>query len=137
VRNKGGPAASYDVEDGVDRGDPMYTMILLLYLQQGLDVTLDQASLRGEFKTQAICEAAARKLRGPMPIPRNLQAAWQDVMCIKIASGVHVNDMPPVALGKLLEQDPPLNCQAEGAWARVAEMCRAQERTGNQDPARR
>ena len=115
----------------------MYTMILLLYLQQGLDVTLDQASLRGEFKTQASCEAAARKLRGPMPIPRNLQAAWQDVMCIKIASGVHVNDMPPVALGKLLEADPPLNCQAEGAWARVAEMCRTQERPGNQDPTRR
>jgi hypothetical protein len=105
----------------------MYTMILLLYLQQGLDVTLDQARLRGEFKTQASCEAAARKLRGPMPIPRNLQAAWQDVMCIKIASGVQVNDMLPVELGKLLEADPPLNCQAEGAWARVAEMCRARE----------
>lgn len=115
----------------------MYTMILLLYLQQGLDVTLDQARLRGEFKTQASCEAAARKLRGPMPIPRDLQAAWQDVMCIKIASGVQVNDMLPVELGKLLEANPPLGCQAENAWARVAEMCRRQERAGKQDPTQR
>ena len=102
----------------------MYTMILLLYLQQGLDVTLDQANLRGEFATHAACETAARKLRGPLPIPHNVQAAWQDVMCIKLAGSVHVNAMKPVELGKLLELHPPLNCQAEGAWARVAEMCR-------------
>ena len=101
----------------------MYTMILLLYLQQGLDVTLDQAKLRGEFANQAACETAARKLRGPIPIPRNLQAAWQDVMCIKLANNVHVNEMKPVELGTLLQLNPPLNCQAEGAWARVAEMC--------------
>ena len=74
----------------------MYTMILLLYLQQGLDVTLDQANLRGEFATQAACETAARKLRGPLPIPHNVQAAWQDVMCIKLAGNVHVNPMKPV-----------------------------------------
>ena len=39
----------------------MVTMILLLYLQQGLDVTLDQANLRGEYPTMAACEAEARK----------------------------------------------------------------------------
>lgn len=101
----------------------MYTMILLLYLQSGLDVTLDQANLRGEFRTKAACEAAAAKLRGPIPIPRNVQAAWQDVMCIKLNPNVGVNQMKPVELGKLLQQNPPLGCQAEGAWARVAEMC--------------
>jgi hypothetical protein len=101
----------------------MFTMILLLYFQQGLDVTLDQANLRGEYRTMADCEAAARKLRGPIPIPRNMQAAWQDAMCIKLNNNVHVNAMKPVDLGKLLQQHPPLGCQAEGAWARVAEMC--------------
>lgn len=102
----------------------MYTMILLLYLQQGLAVTLDQARLRGEFPNESACETAARKLRGPIPIPRNMQAAWQDVMCVKLANDVHVNDMKPVELGTLLQSNPPLDCQAEGAWARVAEMCR-------------
>jgi hypothetical protein len=104
-------------------GDTMFTMILLLYFQQGLDVTLDQANLRGEYRTMADCERAARKLRGPIPIPRNTQAAWQDAMCIKINNNVRVNDMKPVELGRLLQQNPPLGCQAEGAWARVAEMC--------------
>jgi hypothetical protein len=101
----------------------MYTMILLLYLQSGLDVSLDQANLRGEFKTRAACEAAADKLRGPIPIPRNVQAAWQDAMCIKLDNNVRVNEMRPIELGRLLQQNPPLGCQAEGAWARVAEMC--------------
>ncbi len=101
----------------------MYTMILLLYLQSGLDVTLDQANLRGEFRSMDECEAAARKLRGPIPIPRNVQAAWQDVMCIRINPNVSVNQMQPVELGKLLQEHPPLGCQAEGAWERVAEMC--------------
>jgi hypothetical protein len=101
----------------------MYTMILLLYLQSGLDVTLDQANLRGEYRSNAACEEAAAKLRGPVPIPHNVQAAWQDVMCIKLNPNVRVNDMKPVELGKLLQQHPPLGCQAEGAWARVAELC--------------
>jgi len=101
----------------------MYTMILLLYLQSGLDVTLDQANLRGEYRSKAACEDAAAKLRGPVPIPRHVQAAWQDVMCIKLNPNVHVNDMKPIELGKLLQQHPPLGCQAEGAWARVAELC--------------
>jgi hypothetical protein len=106
-----------------ETGGQMFTMILLLYFQQGLDVTLDQANLRGEYHTMADCEAAARKLRGPIPTPRNMQAAWQDAMCIKLGNNVHVNAMKPVDLGKLLQRQPPQGCQADGAWARVAEMC--------------
>ena len=113
----------------------MYTMILLLYLQSGLDVTLDQANLRGEFRKKAECEAAAAKLRGPIPIPRNVQAAWQDVMCIKLNPNVSVNQMKPIELGKLLQQNPPLGCQAEGAWERVAEMCGPQPQPPGPPPA--
>jgi hypothetical protein len=115
-------------EGEIGGGIPMYTMILLLYLQSGLDVTLDQANLRGEFRSKGACEAAAAKLRGPIPIPRNVQAAWQDVMCIKLNRNVSVNQMKPIELGRLLQQNPPLGCQAEGAWARVAEMCVAEPR---------
>jgi len=115
----------------------MFTMILLLYLQQGLDVTLDQANLRGSYPTQAACEAAARKLRGPMPIPRNLQAAWQDVMCIKLANNVRVNDMKRIELGTLLQQHPPLGCQAEGAWDRVAALCTGPEQAAAAERDRR
>ena len=101
----------------------MYTMILLMYLQQNLDVSLDQANLKGQYMSQGDCEAAARKLRGPLPIPANYAAAWQDVMCVKIANNVRVNDMKPVDLAKALQQYAPLHCQAEGAWERMAEMC--------------
>jgi hypothetical protein len=109
----------------------MYTMILLLYLQQGLDVTLDQSNLRGQYMKQGECEAAARKLRGPVPIPRNYSAAWQDVMCIKINTNVRVNDMKPIDLSKALQAYAPLHCQAEGAWERMAELCRAPDQPGN------
>lgn len=101
----------------------MVTMILLLYLQTGLDVTLDGAHLRGEYRTMAECETEARKLRGPLPIPSNVQAAWQDVMCITVNDNVHVNGMKPIDLGQLLQQHPPLGCQGDGAWAHVAELC--------------
>jgi len=109
----------------------MYTMILLLYLQQGLDVTLDQASLRGQFLKQGECESAARKLRGPVPIPRNYSAAWEDVMCIKVNTNVRVNEMKPIDLAKALQAYAPLHCQAEGAWERIAELCRAPEQPGD------
>jgi hypothetical protein len=102
----------------------VYTMILLLYLQQGLDVTLDRASLRGEFHKQADCEAAAGKLRGPLPIPRTHDAAWQDVMCILVAGNVHVNPGEPLDLARALEEQAPLRCQADGAWTRLVELCR-------------
>jgi hypothetical protein len=111
----------------------MYTMILLLYLQQGLDVTLDQANLRGQFLKQGECETAARKLRGPVPIPGNYSAAWEDVMCIKVNTNVRVNDMKPIDLSKALQAYAPLHCQAEGAWERIAELCRAPEQPGNHE----
>lgn len=109
----------------------MYTMILLLYLQQGLDVSLDQANLRGQYLKQGECETAARRLRGPVPIPRNYSAAWQDVMCIKVNTNVRVNEMKPIDLSKALQAYAPLRCQAEGAWERMAELCRASEQPGN------
>ena len=54
----------------------MYTMILLLYLQQGADVSLDGVRLRGTFRNRAACERAAVALRGAVPIPSNYAAAW-------------------------------------------------------------
>jgi hypothetical protein len=102
----------------------MYTIILLLYLQQGLDVTLDQTRLRGRYPTRARCEAAAARLRGPLPIPRSHDAAWQDALCIPIARNVEVNEAEPLDLARALAQNPPLHCQADGAWERLAELCR-------------
>jgi hypothetical protein len=102
----------------------MYTMILLLYLQQGLDVTLDHASLRGRYQRMSDCETAARALRGPVPIPHNYAAAWQDVLCFPIDANVTVNEMKPLDLAKALQAYAPLNCQADGAWERIAALCR-------------
>lgn len=116
----------------------MYTMILLMYLQQNLDVSLDQARLRGQYATQAGCEAAARKLRGPLPIPHNYAAAWQDVMCVRINNNVRVNEAAPLDLAAALRQYAPLRCQADGAWERAAQMCRpsgGEEGTGTEDRA--
>lgn len=101
----------------------MFTMIMLLYLQQGIDVTLDHASLRGEFSTRAQCEAAAVRVRGPVPIPRNYSAAWHDVLCVPINRQVRVNEAAPVDLGKMLQKEPPQGCQTEGSWRRIAELC--------------
>ena len=42
----------------------MFTMILLLYLQQHRDVSLESTSLRGTFQTKKACEAAAVRARG-------------------------------------------------------------------------
>jgi hypothetical protein len=106
----------------------MFTIILLLYLQQNRDVTLDHASLRGEFRSKRECEAAATRLRGPVPVPRTYSAAWNDALCVPIDRQVRVNQMQPVDLGKLLQQQPPAGCQAEGAWRRIAELCKPPER---------
>ncbi|WP_296952341.1 hypothetical protein [uncultured Massilia sp.] len=113
----------------------MYTMILLLYLQQNLDVSLDRAQLRGQYLRQADCEAAARDLRGPLPVPRNADAAWQDVLCVKIANNVRVNQMKPLDLAAALQAHAPLRCQAEGAWERLVALCRdpAPRRGGDED----
>jgi hypothetical protein len=56
-------------------------------------------------------------------------------MCIKLNRNVSVNQMKPIELGRLLQQNPPLGCQAEGAWARVAEMCVAGEKAPPADAA--
>jgi hypothetical protein len=105
----------------------MFTMILLLYLQQNRDVTLEHASLRGTYRDRAACEAAAVRLRGPVPIPSGYAAAWHDAQCMRIDRNVRVNDVPPADLGALLRARPPDGCQATGAWRRVAELCRPAE----------
>jgi hypothetical protein len=119
----------------------MYTMILLLYLQSGLDVTLDQANLRGEFKTKAACEAAARSCADRSRFRATSRPHGRTSCASSSTTNVQVNDMKPVELGKLLQQNPPLGCQAEGAWARVAEMCagpaRPQPAPGPQQGGRR
>lgn len=102
----------------------MFAMILLLYLQQGTDVTLDGASLRGSFRDRRACEAAAVRARGAVPIPQGYDAAWHDALCTKVAAGVRVNGAAPLALDKLLDAHPPRQCQDAGAWRRLAELCR-------------
>lgn len=115
----------------------MFTMILLLYLQQNLDLSLDSSSLRGQFASKQACEAAAVRLRGPLPTPGGYTAAWHDVLCMPIARDVAVNDGKPVDLGKLLEGRPPTVCEASGAWRRVVALCAAPKPTppvGPDDP---
>jgi len=102
----------------------MFTIILLLYLQQNLDVTLESSSLRGQFRAKAECEVAAARLRGPLPTPRGYAAAWHDALCIPINRDVRVSQAKPIDLGQLLQQRPPTSCPATGAWRRVAELCR-------------
>ncbi|MGF6274572.1 hypothetical protein ABIB38_002955 [Massilia sp. UYP11] len=106
----------------------MFTMILLLYLQQNLDVTLESSSLRGEFASSAACEEAAVRLRGALPTPEGHAAAWHDALCVPIARGVRVRASAPPDLGALLREGPPLQSAADGAWRRVAELC-GQSRT--------
>lgn len=98
-------------------------MILMLYLQQNLQVTLHDASPRGQFSTKAQCEKAAVRLRGPVPVPRGYAAAWHDVVCVPIQRDVRVNDVEPDYLARLLRELPATGCQSEGAWRRMAELC--------------
>lgn len=102
----------------------MFTMILLLYLQQHLGVTLEGSSLRGTFASKRACEQAAVLLRGPLPTPDGYAAAWHDVLCVPIGRGVTVNHDRPLDLGRLLQERPPVVCEAAGAWRRVQELCR-------------
>ena len=101
----------------------MFTMILMLYLQQHRDVMLESTSLKGSFQTKKECEAAAVRLRGPLPTPDGYAAAWHDAICIPINRGVIVNEGKPVDLGELLQGRPPVVCEGTGAWRRVAELC--------------
>ena len=101
----------------------MFTIVLLLYLQWNLEVTLEGSSLRGAYRTRAECEGAALRLRGPLPTPRGYAAAWHDAMCMPIGRDVRVNEVAPLGLGQLFRQSPPEGCAAEGGWRRVAELC--------------
>jgi hypothetical protein len=110
----------------------MFTMILLLYLQQNLDVTLERASARGKYRDRAACEAAAVRLRGPVPIPAGYAAAWHDVQCMRIDRNVRVNDVRQPELGALLRALPPEGCQGSGAWRRIAQLCGPADAAGAQ-----
>lgn len=101
----------------------MFTMILLLYLQQQRDVMLESTSLKGSFLTREACEAAAVRLRGALPTPDGYAAAWHDAICIPVNRGVIVNESKPVDLGELLQERAPVVCEGTGAWRRVAELC--------------
>jgi len=102
----------------------VFTIVLLLYLQQQLEVTLDSSSLRGAYLTRAECEAAATRLRGPLPTPRTYAAAWHDAVCLPIDREVKVNELAPEGLGQLFERTPPPGeCFADGSWRRLAELC--------------
>jgi len=103
----------------------MFTLILLLYLQQNLDVTLESSSLRGEFSSRADCEQAGARLRGALPTPEGHAAAWHDALCLPIARGVTVRASAPLALAALLQERPVPECGADGAWRRVAEACQS------------
>ena len=100
----------------------MFTIILLLYVQLHLEVTLESSSLRGVYGTRAECEAAAVRLRGPLPTPAAYSAAWHDAVCLPINRDVKVNELAPLDLRHLFER-PPSGCGAEGAWRRLALMC--------------
>ena len=101
----------------------MFTIVLLLYLQLHLEVTLEGSSLRGVYRSGAECEVAAARLRGPLPTPRGYAAAWHDATCLPIGRDVRVNELAPLDLARLLRDSPPEGCAAEGAWRRAAELC--------------
>lgn len=103
----------------------MFTIVLLLYLQLHLDVTLEGSSLRGVYRSRADCEQAAVRLRGPLPTPRGYAAAWHDAVCLPINRGVTVNELTPRDIGRVLEEQPATGCGASGAWRRMAESCAA------------
>lgn len=106
----------------------MFTIVLLLYLQLHLDVTLEGSSLRGAYRSRAECEDMALRLRGPLPTPRGYAAAWHDAVCLPIDRGVAVNELAPRDIGRVLGEHPATACGASGAWRRMAESCAAQER---------
>ena len=101
----------------------MFTIILLLYVQLHLEVTLEGSSLRGAYATRAECESAATRLRGPLPTPRSYDAAWHDAVCLPINREVRVNELAAQGIGDLFKHQPPAGCGAEGAWRRLAELC--------------
>ncbi|QNA88820.1 hypothetical protein G4G28_10550 [Massilia sp. Dwa41.01b] len=103
----------------------MFTIVLLLYLQQQTEVTLAGSSLRGVYGTRAECEAAAVRSRGPLPTPRGYAAAWHDAQCLPINREVRVDELAAQDIGKLLQGQVPRDCGASGAWRRMSELCEA------------
>ncbi|MDB5920180.1 MAG: hypothetical protein JWR40_4414 [Massilia sp.] len=82
----------------------MYTMVLLIYLQSGLSVNLAGATVSGEFKTLALCQKAAVRKRGPLPVPQGYAAAWQDTTCVPINRDVRVGNERETAFEQLLHE---------------------------------
>lgn len=98
----------------------MYTMILLIYLQTGLTVNLAGATVSGQFNTLAMCQKAAVRKKGSLPIPRGYAAAWQDTMCVPINRGVRVGNERLTAFEKLMADSlEPRACESEGACRRA------------------
>lgn len=96
----------------------MYTIVLLIYLQSGLAVNLAGATVSGEFRTMAQCQAAALRKRGPLPIPRGYAAAWQDTLCVPVERGVRVGNERATAFEQLLHRAlEPERCQGASACA--------------------
>jgi hypothetical protein len=98
----------------------MFTMISLIYLQMGLTVNLAGATVSGEFKTLALCQKAAVRQKGPLPIPRGYAAAWQDTLCVPINREVRVGNERLTAFEKLLADSlEPRACDSEGVCRRA------------------
>lgn len=98
----------------------MYTIVLLIYLQSGRAVNLIGSAVSGEFPTKAACESEVLRKRGPLPIPKSYDAAWQDAMCVKIDNDVRVGNDRVSAFEKALQDAlEPDSCAAEGACRRA------------------
>jgi hypothetical protein len=107
----------------------VYTMVLLIYLQSGLSVNLAGATVTGEFKTLALCQKAAVRKRGPLPVPSGYAAAWQDTMCVPINRDVRVGNERETAFEQLLHD------AIEPDGSRAEPPCRRADTP--QDPRRR
>jgi hypothetical protein len=100
-------------------GAAVYTMVLLIYLQSGLSVNLAGATVSGEFKTLALCQKAAVRKRGPVPVPLGYAAAWRDTMCVPINRDVRVGNERETAFEKLLHGAiEPDGCRIESSGRR-------------------
>lgn len=98
----------------------MYTIVLLIYLQSGLSVNLAGATVSGEFNTLALCQKAALRKRGPLPIPRGYAGAWQDSMCVPINRDVRVGNERATAFEQLLHDAiEPERCRADAPCRRA------------------
>jgi hypothetical protein len=105
----------------------MYTIVLLIYLQSGHAVNLAGATVTGQFQTQSKCNKEAVRKRGPLPVPRGYDAAWQDTLCVPINRDVRVGNDGATAFERLLQSAlEPGACQAEGSCRRagIAEPAR-------------